>query len=247
MADAEGELAGKTAIVTGGTRGIGRGIAAAFARAGANVAITGLNAERGAAAARALAPSVLYVAADQGSDEDWQRVVAAALDRFGRVDILVINAGLSFRVPTAEMSLEDFRKLNRVNLKGAFLGLKHATIAMRRHGEGGSIVLIASIVGLVGAPGFMHYTASKGGLRLMAKAAALELGPEKIRVNSVHPGFVRTDLGAMFDEKQFAPMIPLKRFAEPRDIAQAALFLAGPRSKFVTGSELVVDGGLTAQ
>lgn len=248
MTDAR-ELGGKVAIVTGATRGIGLGIAKRMAESGARVVITGQNASLGAKQVREISPKgdAIFVPADHGSDTDWKNVVDRAQSAFGRVDILVANAGLSSNVPAAQMTLDQFRDLNRVNLKGPFLGLKHCVAAMRRHGEGGSVVLMSSIVGMVGVPGYIHYSAAKGGLRLMAKAAALELGPEKIRVNSIHPGMIRTDMTAGFDEKMMAPRIPLGRFGDTLDIANAALFLASDRGKFITGIQLVVDGGWTVQ
>lgn len=244
------ELEGKTAIITGATRGIGLAIAKKLLANGASVIITGRNENAGKAAERDLAAQggkVCFVAADQGSNADWQKVSAAAQDKFGRIDILVSNAGVSYAIPAAEMSLSDFRKLANSNLKGAFLGLQHVTAAIRRHKQGGAVVLMSSIVGKVGVPGYTHYSAAKGGLRLMAKAAALELGPEKIRVNSIHPGMIATDMTAAFDEKAMAPLIPLGKFGKPEDIANAALYLASPRGQFITGIELVVDGGWTVQ
>jgi NAD(P)-dependent dehydrogenase (short-subunit alcohol dehydrogenase family) len=243
---AAAELAGKVAIVTGASRGLGYAIAHKFADAGAQLVMTGLNKERGEAAAVRLGKEG-FVQADQGSAADWDRVVDTALSRFGRIDILVANAGITHGTPTADMSLEEFRNLNRVNLKGCFLGVKACVAAMRRHGQGGSILLMSSIVGKVGIPGLIHYSAAKGGLRLMAKAAALEFGPEKIRVNSLHPGMVRTDMTAPFPEAQMAARIPLGKFGEPDDVANAALFLAGPRGQFITGTELVIDGGWLVQ
>ena len=237
------ELSGKTAIVTGGTRGIGRAIAEKFVAAGAHVVVTGRNVDTGTAAAKALGDAARFVKADQGSDADWSGVVEMAQSQFGRIDILVSNAGISVPVPTAEMTLEVFRETTNISLKGAFLGIRHCLAAMRSHGEGGSIVLMSSIVGKVGVPGFIHYSAAKGGLRLMAKAVALELGPENIRVNSIHPGLIRTDLTAGMPEEQMTPMIPLGKFGEPGDVADAALFLASPRGRFITGTELVIDGG----
>lgn len=211
--------------------------------------MTGRNLQTGEAAAAGLSKTgnATFVAADHGSSADWDRVIETALSRFGRVDILVANAGITHATPTADMTLEEFRVLNRTNLKGCFLGVKHTVAAMRRHGEGGAIVLMSSIVGKVGIPGLIHYSAAKGGLRLMAKAAALELGPEKIRVNSLHPGMIRTDMTAPFPEAQMAVRIPLGKFGEPEDIANAALFLAGPRGQFITGTELVIDGGWLVQ
>ena len=244
---APAELAGKSAIVTGASRGIGRAIAERFIEAGASVVITGLDRARGEAAATALGPDAHFVRADQGSDADWRNTVEAALSRFGRIDILVSNAGISAPAPAAEMTLEVFRETNRISLKGCFLGIKHVLAAMRRHGEGGSMILMSSIVGKIGVPGYIHYSAAKGGLRLRAKAVALELGPEKIRVNSIHPGMIRTDMTAGFPEAQMAPAIPLGKFGDPGDVADAALFLASPRGRFITGTELVIDGGWTAQ
>ncbi|HEY7977670.1 MAG TPA: SDR family oxidoreductase [Rhizomicrobium sp.] len=248
--DSERELAGKVAIITGASRGIGKAVAAKFARNGARVVLTGRNAEAGVATAKEIADDgldAIFVKADQGSEADWTAVLAYTQGAFGRVDILVANAGISNNVPTARMELAQFRDLNRVNLKGPFLGLKHCVAAMRRHGEGGSVVLMSSIVGMVGVPGYIHYSAAKGGLRLMAKAAALELGAEKIRVNSIHPGMIRTDMTAAFDQTVLASRIPLGKFGEAEDIANAALFLASDRGKFVTGIQLVVDGGWTVQ
>jgi 3alpha(or 20beta)-hydroxysteroid dehydrogenase len=243
--DVKAELARKVAIVTGGARGIGRAVAEKFLKCGAAVVLTGRNADAGASAAKELSRhgKAIFIAADQGLDSGWAAVVTHAQEAFGRVDILVANAGLSNAMPAAQMPLEQFRELNRVNLKGPFLGLKHCVAAMRKHGEGGSVVLMSSIVGMSGVPGYIHYSAAKGGLRLMAKAAALELGAEKIRVNSVHPGMIRTDMTSNFDEPMLAPRIPLGRFGEGEDIANAALFLASDRGKFITGIQLVVDGG----
>lgn len=247
--DPNAELAGKTAIVTGGSRGIGRAIAERFIRSGARVVITGRDAKTGAKAAAALEAlgEVAFIRADQGSDADWGSVTEATIAKFGRVDILVSNAGISTPMPTTEMPLDVFRETNRISLKGCFLGIRHTLGAIRAHGEGGSMILMSSIVGKVGVPGYIHYSAAKGGLRLMAKAAALELGPEKIRVNSIHPGMIRTDMTAQFPEAQMAPMIPLGKFGEPENIANAALFLASPRGQFITGTELVIDGGWTVQ
>lgn len=244
-----GELANKVAVVTGGTRGIGFAVAAALVGAGARVVVTGRNRAAGETAAARLkrTDDVVFVEADQGSDSDWTRVMERTLSTFGRVDVLVANAGQSENVPTAEMTLDQFRALTRVHLKGCFLGVKHAVASMRGHGEGGAVILMSSIVGKVGVPGYIHYSAAKGGLRLMAKSAALELGPEKIRVNAILPGMIHTDMTAGFDERRFAPMIPLGKFGEAEDIARAALFLASDRGKFVTGIELVVDGGWTVQ
>lgn len=243
MGDGAGELQGKTALVTGGGQGIGRAVVAALSGAGASVVATGRRPEP----AEPLPEGVMYVQADQSLDGDWGRSVEAVEERFGRLDICVVNGGVSGGIPTAEMSLDQFRALNLINLKGPFLGLKHAAAAFRRHGQGGAIVLVGSIVGLVGVPDHTHYAAAKDGVRLMAKAAALELGPENIRVNSVHPGMTRTAMTAAFPAEQIAPTIPLGRFGEPEEVASVVLYAVSPRAAFMTGAELVVDGGWIAR
>lgn len=244
------ELAGRCAVVTGATRGIGLAVAHALASEGAFVVMTGLDAARGEAAARgftAAGNQACFVRADQGADDHWPGVIAAAEAAPGRFDILVLNAGVSPRGTIAGTSLEAFREVGRVNAKGVFLGLQHGVAAIRSHGQGGSVVLMASVIGKVGTPMRAAYCASKGGVRLMTKAAALELGPEKIRVNSVHPGLIRTDLLGDVEEAGAAAAVPLGRFGEPEEVARAVLYLASERSRFMTGAELVVDGGWIAQ
>ncbi len=245
-----GELSGRAAIVTGGTRGIGQAIAAALAGAGADVLLTGRQPDAAREAARALRDEtggrIVGLSADQGSDADWARVMAGVKDAFGRLDALVVNAGVSEMAATVEMTLDAFRSLHRVNLKGAFLAVKHAAALFRDQGGGGSIALVGSIAGRIGVKDHLHYTSSKAGVRMLAKAAALELGPQGVRVNLIQPGFTDTGMAAEFTER-VTPLIPLRRFGQPREVADAALFLCSDRSRFMTGAEIVIDGGWTVQ
>jgi len=244
-----GELAGRRALISGASRGVGLAIAHAFVRAGAAVVMTGRHPETGEAAARKVAGAggqAVFVRADHGCDADWVAAVAATEQAYGGLDILVANAGVSAMARTADLSLEDFRDVCRTNLKGPFLGLKHATAAIRRGGAGGSIIMVGSIVANIGAADHLHYTASKSGVALLVKAAALELGPEQIRVNAIHPGFIDTEMTARF-APELRVAAPLGRVASPEEIAAAALFLASDRSIFMTGAQIVVDGGWTAR
>jgi NAD(P)-dependent dehydrogenase (short-subunit alcohol dehydrogenase family) len=244
-----GSLEGRTAIVTGASRGMGLAIAEALAAEGAAVVMSGRDSGRGeaaAGAARAKGGDARFVVADQGSAEDWSRLVTETERSHGRLDILVLNAGVSELASTVDLELEDFRRVCRTNLKGPFLGLKAGVAAMRRGGRGGSVVVVGSIAAKIGVADHIHYTASKSGVAMLVKAAALELGPEKIRVNAIHPGFVDTGMTERFpDEAKRAA--PLGRPGEAAEIAAAALYLASDRSAFMTGAEIVLDGGWTAR
>lgn len=241
------ELEGQVAIVTGGSRGLGLAATKALIGAGAKVVITGVNAERGEAAAAELGPKVRFVRQDVSKSADWPAVMAAAAE-FGPLNVMVANAGISDFTPLEAMTIENFRHMMDINLKGSFFSVQHATNAMREHGKGGSIILLSSVMGRMSAPANTHYSGSKAGVRLLMKAAALELGPEQIRVNAILPGITHSDMTADFSEAEMAPMlIPLKRFGEAREIGDAILFAASDRSKFMTGAELVVDGGLVAR
>jgi NAD(P)-dependent dehydrogenase (short-subunit alcohol dehydrogenase family) len=247
--DTPGELAGRRALVGGATGGAGLAIARALVKAGASVVITGSDSDMGEPAARELASAggqALFVRADHGSDADWAAAVAAVEQAYGGLDILVANAGVSAISPTEEVSLDDFRDVCRTNLKAPFLGLRHATAAMRRGGVGGSIIIVGSIAADVGAADQLHFAASKSGVAMLVKAAALELGPEKIRVNVIHPGFIETGR-SMRSAPEMRVATPLGRVARPEEIAAAALFLASDRSSFMTGAQIVVDGGWAAR
>ena len=256
-----GRVSGKVVLITGGASGIGLASAEACAREGAVVVITDVNAEEGALQANRLAAdglNVEFLRQDASSEADWRRVVDDILGRHGRLDVLVNNAGIAVIASIEQETLEGWRRTQAVNMEGVFLGTREAIRAMKE--RGGSIINISSIEGIVGEPRVPAYNASKGGVRLLTKSVALYCAGQGygIRVNSVHPGYVGTllvanALGALPPDEAAALQtdllgrIPLGRFGEPREIANVVLFLASDESSYMTGSELVVDGGYTAR
>jgi 3(or 17)beta-hydroxysteroid dehydrogenase len=258
-------LAGKVALVTGGARGIGAATCRRLAEEGAFVIVTDVDERQAVAHAAALVESGLKArgrALDVTREAMWEAVMDEVLASEGRLDVVVNNAGMGIPGTVEDASLADWDKVQSVNLDGVFLGNKHGIRAMKRAGNGGSIINISSVKGLVGSSGFAAYDASKGGVRSLTKASALHCAEQRygIRVNSVHPGYVATDMGlwaegvseekkkatlALFEEA--AKLHPIGRIAQPVEIANAILFLASDESSFVTGSSLVVDGGYTAQ
>jgi cyclopentanol dehydrogenase len=248
-------LAGKVALVSGGARGMGAAEARLFAREGARVVIGDvLEAEGKAVEAdvNAKGGEAVFVRLDVTREADWERAVAAALDRFGRLDVLVNNAGVGAASRIEDTTVEAWDRVMDVNAKGVFLGTKAVIPAMRRAG-GGSIVNISSQLGLVGMDDSSpQYQASKGAVRLLTKTTALQYARDGIRANSVHPGPIVTPMTERrrADPAQYRRMlarIPLGRYGEPDEVAYGVLYLASDESAFVTGSELVIDGGWTAQ
>lgn len=252
-------LAGKVALITGAASGLGAESARGLAREGAAVMLTDIAVDAAGAVASAIQDAGGRAACqtqDVTSETDWARVVAATVEAFGRLDILVNNAGVSggpFDLMTH--SLEDWRRILSTNLDGVFLGLRHAGPAIAASG-GGSVINLSSILGKVALPGAAAYCASKGAVLMLTKAAALEWAPVGIRVNSIHPGFIDTPMvsGALRRAENgnelretIISRHALGRLGEPREIADAVVFLASDESSFMTGSELVVDGGYTAQ
>jgi NAD(P)-dependent dehydrogenase (short-subunit alcohol dehydrogenase family) len=251
---------GKVAIVTGAALGIGRATAVLLAEEGASVAITDVRDAEGKDLVRGITSeggAADYWHLDVAREEDVRTVFADIRKRFGRIDVLVNNAGIAgANKPTHEITEEEWDKVQAVNVKGVFFCTKHA-IAYLREAGGGSIVNLSSIYGLISAPDVPAYHASKGAVTLMTKTDALLYAKDKIRVNSVHPGYIWTPmvegLGKDFPEgmkafrQQIAALHPLGHVGEPNDIAYGILYLASEESKFVTGSELVIDGGYTAQ
>jgi NAD(P)-dependent dehydrogenase (short-subunit alcohol dehydrogenase family) len=255
-----GDLDGRVALVTGASRGIGATTARALAAAGAKVIVTDLN-EPSELAAEI---GGLSRAQDVTSETDWADTMAFVRKESGGLDILVNNAGLFLMKPLLDITLEEWRKLHAVNVEGVFLGTKAAIPLLAERASkwkgGTSIINLSSVAGLVGAAGASCYNASKGAVRLFTKGVSLEVASAGIRVNSVHPGIIETKmgdevvsgfstLGGMGENEaraQAAQIHPLGHMGQPQNIADAIVFLASDRAAFMTGSELVVDGGLTA-
>jgi NAD(P)-dependent dehydrogenase (short-subunit alcohol dehydrogenase family) len=254
-------LSGKVALVTGAASGLGAATARRLAKDGAAVLLTDrdLAGEEIAASIVAAGGTAVFRLHDVTSHPDWAAAVEHAVTDFGRLDILVNNAGVAGgRHELMDHSYEAWRQILSVNLDGVFLGLRHAgpRIAASNPNGGGSIINLSSILGKVGMAGAAAYCASKGGVTLLTKAAALEWAPLGIRVNSVHPGFIDTPMvsNALAEredgnEMRVALMSahPIGRFGVPREIADAIAFLASDEASFITGAEIVVDGGFTAQ
>jgi 3(or 17)beta-hydroxysteroid dehydrogenase len=256
-------LRGKCALITGAGSGIGEATATAFVAEGAQVAVTDLDVERAANVAARLREAggdTTSHSLDVRVEEEWEAVISEVLGRWGRLDVLVASAGISLARPVWEMSLEEWRTVHSVNLDGAFLGIKHAVRAMKERGRGGSIVLVGSASGLKASGGAAAYCSSKAGLRLLARAAALECAGDGIRVNTVVPAGVMTPMweGMPFFEalkrergeagawEALAAGTPLGRLADPAEVAAGILFLSSDEAAYMTGTDLVIDGGYTA-
>ena len=263
-----GRVEGKVALVTGGASGIGRGCAERLAQEGAVVVVTDLQDDKGAqtvAAIEAMGGKASYLHHDVTSEQAWIDAVASVKAKHGRLDILVNNAGIGIGGSVLTMTLADFQKQTAVNLDGVFLGVKHS-IPLMRENAGGSIINMSSVAGLKGSAILAGYCATKGGVRLFTKAVAMECAAAKdgVRVNSVHPGIIETPIwdtivgtgevgdnarpprGAALDAMS-AEGVPLGVKGYPEDIANGVLWLASDESRYVTGAELVIDGGLSVK
>lgn len=241
-------LQDKVAIITGAAQGMGAAHAKKFIDEGAKVVITDLNAEKGQALAKELGDNAVFVKQNVTSTEDWEKVVAETEKVFGQVDILVNNAGITMAKSILKMTEEEYRRIVDINQVSVFLGMKTVVPAMQKAG-GGSIVNISSMNGIVG--GAIGYTDTKFAVRGMTKAAALECANYGIRVNSVHPGVIATPMVVQEDTKAaveaFSKTIPMKRLAESEEVSNMVVFLASDDASYSTGSEFIIDGGLTAQ
>ena len=247
-------LQGKVAIITGAARGQGAEEARMFAKEGAKVVLADVTDQEGTAVAAEIAEmggDALYVHLDVTNEDEWDAAVQSAVASFGKLDILVNNAGIWRRGHVLETSSDQWDDIMDVNAKGVFLGTKAVIPEMRKAG-GGSIVNISSTAGLVGSKTSAAYSASKGAVRIFTKSTAVQYAAEGIRANSIHPGPIDTDMGDQVwpDAASKAASVTrtaLNRMGTPEDIAYGALYLASDESSFVTGSELVIDGGVTAQ
>jgi NAD(P)-dependent dehydrogenase (short-subunit alcohol dehydrogenase family) len=244
-------LSGKVAIVTGGASGMGRSEATIFAREGARVVVADLLEADGKEVAKSIGDAARFVKLDVTSEAEWQATVAFAEREFGKLDILVNNAGISGTYTSELTSTEAWDRVMDINAKGVFLGMKHAQPALKRAG-GGAIVNISSISGFTGQLGVhMAYNASKGAVRIMTKTAAVQWARDGIRVNSVHPGFMppmKTSVGSANPEwrAKVLATVPMRREGKVEEVANAVLFLASDEASYITGTELVVDGGFLA-
>ncbi len=255
-------LAGKTAFVSGGAKGLGAEMARAMHEEGANVMVTDVLEDEGIKLADAH-ENMQFMVHDVTDEGQWEAAMAATKEAFGGVDVLVNNAGIAHDgTPLEDTTLEQWRHVTSIDLDGVFLGAKHGIRAMKENG--GSIINVSSIYGIIGSNGQGPYHAAKGAVRLLTKSMAVEMGAlgYKIRVNSIHPGFVTTDIlrdgikkmvaaGAMPGENEAIETLtlgtPAGRLGVPRDIANGIVFLASDESEWMTGAELVIDGGFTAQ
>jgi 3(or 17)beta-hydroxysteroid dehydrogenase len=252
-----GRVEGKVALVTGAASGLGKAAARMLAREGARVVVTDRNEAGAKEVAGTMGEAARAYKLDVTQEADWVRVVDDTLATFGRLDVVVNNAGIGVAKDIESISLEEWRVVHAVNLDGVFLGCKHAIRGMRQCGAKGSIINISSVAGLVGVENLPAYCSSKGGVRLLSKSVALHCARKGygIRCNSVHPTFIETPMvdglaslmgGMEAGKARLARMIPLGHIGEPDDIAYAVLYLASDESKLMTGSEFVVDGGTTA-
>lgn len=253
-------MRGKSAVVTGGALGIGRACALRLAEEGAVVTVTDVDVSKGSLLVeeiRSRGGNAHFIEHDVADESQWDRVMKVVVERDKKLDVLVNNAGVALAKDVEHTTLAEWRWLMSINLDGVFLGIKHAIAAMKASGRG-SIVNLSSIEGLIGDPNLAAYNASKGGVRLLTKSAALYCakGGYNIRVNSVHPGYIWTPMVENFLKSQgdvvqgrklLDSMHPIGHVGEPDDIAYGVLYLASDEAKFVTGTELVIDGGYTAQ
>lgn len=250
-----GLLDNKVAIITGGAKGIGAATAKLFAQEGAKVAVTDVDEDNGNKVAKELGDNVIFIKQDTSKEADWKNVFSTVMDKFGKVNVVMNNAGVGTMVDVEHMTFDQWHHDLSIDLDGVFLGTKYAIQNMKDNGEKNSIINISSIEGLIGDPSIPAYNAAKGGVRLFSKSAALYCAKQgyDIRVNTIHPGYIKTPLVKNATdqnpgmEKYLVSLHPMGRLGKASEIANMALFLASDKSSFSTGSEFIADGGYTAQ
>ena len=251
----------KVAIVTGGASGLGKSSAILLAREGAKIVVTDIDEENGNQVVQQIKNNggeAIYIEQDVSKENQWEMVIETTLKKFGKLHVVANAAGIGLGGTVEEVSLEDWKNLLDINLNGTFLGTQYGIKGMKETGEGGSIINFSSIEGLIGDPNLPAYNASKGGVTIFTKSAALHCAKQgyKIRVNSIHPAYIWTPMVENFlksqgdveeGKKQLESLHPVGHLGEPDDIGYGVVYLASDESKFMTGSELVIDGGYTAQ
>ena len=255
MSERQGRVAGKVALVTGGASGLGKASAELMAREGARVAITDINEQAGRAAAEAIGDGAIFIRHDVTSEEDWKDAIKQTTDTFGGLHILLNSAGIGLTKTVEELELEEWRRVHAIDLDSVFLGCKYAIPVMAQSG-GGSIVNISSIAGIIAGHNMAAYNSAKAGVRHLSKSVALHCARKgyNIHCNSVHPTFIDTPildrhkarLGADVAVAKMSRQVPLGRIGKPEEVAYGVLYLACDESGFTTGSELIIDGGISA-
>jgi len=249
-----GRVSGKVAIVTGAAGGMGKEDALLLAKEGAKVVVTDIQEEKVNEVVAQINQSggeAIGFRHDVTSEEEWIRIIDETVKKWGKIDVLVNNAGISLAKSLVDTTAQDWDKVMSINLTGGFFGIKHVIPVMQKNG-GGSIINISSIAGLTGSNGAGPYTASKGAVRLLTKAIAIDYGKDNIRCNSIHPGYIETPMtkDLLADDqmtKWFLSNTPLARLGKAENIAAGVLFLASDESSFITGAELAIDGGVSAR
>ena len=245
-------LKGKIAVITGASQGMGESHAREFIKEGAKVVLTDLNEERGLAIAEELGENAIFIKQDVTKIEDWEKVVSETETKFGHVNVLVNNAGILGPIKTVtEISVEDYLKVIEINQNSVFYRMKYTIPSMLKAGVG-SIVNISSVAGIVAIPGYpsLAYMGSKFAVRGLTKAAAVEYGKSNIRANSVHPGYIKTPMMVEATDEDgggAGDVTPLGRMADAKEVSDLVIFLASDESSFLTGTEQVIDGGMSIQ